>query len=140
MVSSSSRCRQAATVVMAHRSSSKSIYLHVFADVSTKAYGAAAYLQSARQINFVMAKSRVSPLKATTLPHLELRAAVITAQLAHFIHSMLKHQLDNINIKLWSDSQIILHWIFSMKQLKPFVANRVREICSLFPTSVWDYC
>jgi len=64
----------------------------------------------------------------------------MAAQLADFIHSMLKHQLNNLTIKLWSDSQITLHWIFSTKQLKPFVANRVREICSLFPPSVWGYC
>ncbi|XP_065915750.1 uncharacterized protein [Dysidea avara] len=118
---------QSASVVMARRysvmSSNKSVYLHVFADASTKAYGAVAYLQSAGQVDFVMAKSRVSPLKTTTLPRLELRAA-----------------LDSIKIKLWSDSQITLHWIFSKKQLKPFVANRVREICLLFPTSVWGYC
>ena len=135
---------QSASVVMARRysvmSSNKSVYLHVFADASTKAYGALAYLQSAGQVDFVMAKSRVSPLKTTTLPRLELRAAVTAEQLAEFIHSTLQLQLDSIKIKLWSDSQITLHWIFSKKQLKPFVANRVREICLLFPTSVWGYC
>ena len=84
---------QSASVVMARRysvmSSNKSVYLHVFADASTKAYGAVAYLQSAGQVDFVMAKSRVSPLKTTTLPRLELRAAVTAAQLAEFIHSTL---------------------------------------------------
>jgi len=135
---------EAASVVMTRRysimSSNRSNCLHVFAGASTKAYGAVAYLQSAECIDFVMAKSRVAPLKDTTLPRLELRAAVIAAQLADFIHSMLKHQLNNLTIKLWSDSQITLHWIFSSKRLKPFVANRVRQICSLFPPSVWGYC
>ncbi|XP_065889715.1 uncharacterized protein [Dysidea avara] len=102
-----------------------------------KAYGAVAYLQSANQVDFVLAKSRVSPPKDTTLPRLELRAAVTAAYLAKFIVSTLSV---HVNIRLWSDSQIVLHWIFSSKQLKPFVANRVKEICSLFPTSVWGYC
>ena len=34
----------------------------------------------------------------------------------------------------------MLHWMFSSKQLKLFVANRVKEIHSLFPTSVWGCC
>ena len=51
-------------------SSDKSVYLHVFADASMKAYGAVAYLQSEGNVAFMMAKSRVSPLKNLTLPRL----------------------------------------------------------------------
>ena len=62
---------QAVTVVMTHRYSvmlsNKSVNQHVFADASTKAYRAVAYLQSDSHVDFVMAQSRVSPLKATTL-------------------------------------------------------------------------
>ena len=87
-----------------------------------------------------MAKSRVSPLKSTTLPRLELQAAVTAAHFAKFIVSTLQPQLNDVNIRLWSDSQITLHWIFSSKQLKPFIANRVEEICSLIPAYVWGYC
>ena len=135
---------ESAKIVMPRKysimSTNQSVYLHVFADASMKAYGAVAYLQSAEQVDFVMAKSRVSPIKDTTLPRLELRAAVTAAHLAQFIVSTLQIQLSDIRVRLWSDSQITLHWIFSNKQLKPFVANRVKEICSLFPTSVWGYC
>ena len=135
---------EAAKMVMTRRYSvmysKQCVYLHVFADASMKAYGAVAYLQSAGQVDFVMAKSRVSPLKDTTLPRLELRAAVIAAHLAEFIVSTLKIQLRDVTVRLWSDSQITLHWIFSNKQLKPFIANRVADICSLFPTSAWGYC
>ena len=118
-------------------STNQCMYLHVFADASLKAYGAVAYLQSAKQVDFVLAKSRVSPLKDTTLPRLELHAAVTAAYLAKFIVFTLNL---HVSVKLWSDSQIVLHWLFSSKQLKPFVTNRVKEICSLFPTSVWGYC
>ena len=71
----------------------QSVYLHVFAHTSMKAYGAVACLQSAEKVDLVMAKSRVSPLKGTTLPRLELRAAVTAAHLAKFIVSTLQPQL-----------------------------------------------
>ena len=57
------------------------IYLHVFADGSIKAYGVVAYLQSAENVVFLMAKSHLSPLKNLTMPRLELKAAVTAAHL-----------------------------------------------------------
>ena len=134
----------AACIVLNRRyfalSSSQSIYLHVFADASTKAYGVVAYLQNTENVVFVMARSRVAPLKDHTLPKLELMAAVTAAKLGTFILSALQRHLSEITVRLWSDSQIVLHWIFSTKTLKQFVANRVREICDMLPTSVWRYC
>ena len=121
-------------------SPNKPIYLHVFADASMKAYGAVAYLQIDGKVAFVMAKSRVAPLKNLTLPRLELKAAVVAAQLATCIVDPLLTHLANIRVKLWSDSQIVLHWIFSNKPLKQFVANRVQVIHDLFPASSWSYC
>ena len=41
---------------------------------------------------------------------------------------------------MWSDSQIVLHWLSSKKKLQPFVANRVQEIHELFPETLWKYC
>ena len=50
--------------------------LHLFADASTKAYGAVAFLTSGDHATLVMAKNRVAPLKSLTFPKLELMAAV----------------------------------------------------------------
>ena len=41
--------------------------MYVFADASTKAYTAVAYLQANKDTAFVMAKTRVTPLKEITL-------------------------------------------------------------------------
>jgi hypothetical protein len=110
--------------------------LHVFVDASKLAYGAVAYLQQHSQVAFVMAKTRVAPIKTLTMPQLELTAALIGARLASFIHNAIKNRYNALEVHLWSDSQIVLHWLSSNKQLKQFVANRVRSIKYLFlPTS-----
>ena len=84
-----------------------------------------------------MSKTRVSPLKSVSLPRLELMAAVMAVRLAKFIISSIKC---TCTIHLWSDSQIVLHWINSSKKLKPFVNTHVSEIVSTFPASCWQYC
>ena len=105
-----------------------------------KAYGAVAYLQRDGEVTFVMAKSRVAPLKNLTLPRLELKATVVAAQLATSVVAALLTHLAHLRVQLWSKSQIVLHWIFSNKPLKQFVANRVQVIHDLFPASTWSYC
>jgi len=61
--------------------------LHVFADASMKAYGAIAFLRTGEHTCFVLARSRVAPLKPHTLPR--LMAAVVASRLAQFIVSSL---------------------------------------------------
>ena len=111
--------------------------LHVFADASMKAYGAVAYFKQDAYTSLIMSKTRVSPLKTISLPRLELMAAVLAVRLSKFILSSIKCKY---NIHLWSDSQIVLHWINSSKKLKPFVGTRINEIVSTFPASHWHYC
>lgn len=118
----------------------RSLSLHVFADASIKAYGAVAYLCESRQSSLVMTSTRVSPLKPKTLPNLELMAAVVAARLAKFIQSTLFPLRSDIPTYLWSDSQIVLHWLHSHKMLKQFIASRVKEITKLFPPVTWRYC
>ena len=104
--------------------------LHVFANASTKAYGAVAYFSQDTYASLVMSKTRVAPLKTISLPRLELMAAVLATTLATFILSSIKCQC---NVHLWSHSQIVLYWInihkssnhlsmlVSVKSLAPFL-------------------
>jgi len=117
---------------------SNSVQLHVFADASTKAYGAVAFLKLQQETSFVMAKTRVAPLKRPTLPRLELMAALTATHLAKFIIDSL--QLYNNSIFIWSDSQIALYWIHSKKSLPQFVSSRVSEIHSTLPSASWRFC
>ena len=112
-----------------------SAVLHVFADASPKAYGAAVYIQCGNYSSLVMSKSRVAPIKQHSLPRLELMAAVVAARLGPFVVDSFKL---SATIYYWSDSQIVLCWLKSKKKLKPFIAHRVKEIQS--KSSLWQYC
>ena len=119
-------CKYAASLL---RPQSTHTYLHVFADASLKAYRAVAYIQQDQGLpSFIMSKSRDAPLKQLTLPRIELKAAVLAAKLSSSVKTSLS--LD-CTVQLWSDSQIVLHWIASHKPLQAFVTNGVEEIHSI---------
>ena len=67
--------------------------LHVFADASTKAYGAVAYFSQDTYTSLVMSKTRVAPLKTISLPRLELMAAVLATRLLHLFF-----RLSSVNV------------------------------------------
>ncbi|XP_077996706.1 uncharacterized protein LOC144450013 [Glandiceps talaboti] len=112
--------------------------LHVFADASPKAYGAAVYLCNKDHASLIMSKTRVAPLKEMTLPRLELMATLIGSRLIKFVYNALKDKVNIARRVLWSDSQIVIHWIQGKKKLPVFVNNHVREI-NEFPCEI-KYC
>nr|XP_042912271.1 uncharacterized protein LOC122272538 [Parasteatoda tepidariorum] len=122
---------------------SKTIEFHGFADASESCYGAVVYCKSfnsAGDINvkLVASKSRVAPLKALSIPRLELCAAVLLSKLMKKILSALKLQTDKVY--LWSDSMIVLAWIQKEPtSLKTFVKNRIALIQELTLKSQWNH-
>jgi len=114
--------------------------LHLFVDASMKGFGAVAYLLFDGQSLLVISKSRVAPIKELTLPKLELMAAVIGTRLLKFILDSMSPIFTEIPIHMWSDSQIVLYWIYSSKHLPQFVSNRVAEIKQSTPSTSWKYC
>ena len=115
--------------------------MYVFTDASTKAYGAAVYLNKGSQICLAMSKSRVASVKTTTLSKLELMAAVIGTRLAKFLQSVVIYHSRHspIRIHFWNDSQIVLHWIHKNNSSKQFVSHRITEIVESFPAAMWSY-
>lgn len=118
-----------------------SMQLHGFADSSGSAYGCCVYLRSELNVNkfeshLIFAKSKVAPIKAVTIPRLELAAAQLLSQTITFVRRAM--ELENIPYFLWTDSTIALQWIRKEPhELKLFVANRVRAIQSETKRENW---
>ena len=86
-------------------------HIYVFADASIKAYGTVAYLHRRFEISLAMLKSQVAPLKSLTLPRLQLMAAVSASRVAKFVQISLSPSNTPIPVHLWTNSQIVLHWV-----------------------------
>ena len=117
--------------------------LHHFSDASITGYGAVSYL---RQIyatgkvhcSLVMAKSRLAPLKAMTIPRMELSAAVLATRL----DGMITQEIDLPLAKstFWTDSTCVIRYIENQdKRFQVFVANRVSAILNQSDPSQWRY-
>ena len=121
----------------------KSVELHYFSDASTNGYGQCTYLRlknDEQQVHcaLVMGKARVVPLKPTTVPRLELTAALLSVK----IHTLLKKELeyDNVTETFWTDSQVVLGYINNeARRFQVFVANRVQQIRSQTEPTQWRH-
>ena len=112
--------------------------IHAFSDASMRAYGAVLFAVTNDRVDLIVAKARVTPIKAPSLPQLELLAATLSARLIPYIISSYEPILNNVTVYCWSDSQIVLHWISSLKRLKSCIQKRVDEIKSLIPDATWN--
>ena len=114
-------------------------HIYVFADTSTKAYGTVVYFQYGTEVSLAMSKGRVAPLKSLTLPRLELMAAVTASRVAKFVQTSLSPDDKPIVVHLWTDSQIMLHWLQNGAHSQSFVHQRINEILQHFPAANWSF-
>lgn len=117
--------------------------LHHFSDASERGFGASTYLRMTDENEethcaLLMAKSKLAPLKAMTIPRLELSAAVLAVQLDKTIREHLDISL--IDSVFWTDSTIVLQYIRSVeKRFQTFVANRIAKIHDHTEPSQWKH-
>lgn len=117
--------------------------LHHFSDASNIGYGSCSYLRSKNEdgqvhCSLVIAKARVAPTKLTSIPRLELSAAVVTPRLS----VMLRNELEMpIHAEFfWTDSQVVLAYINNeARRFHVFVANHVQMIREHTSPSQWHY-
>ena len=118
--------------------------LHTFVDTSQNAYAAVVYLKVSYESGsvssqLVAAKTRVAPLAATSIPRLELMAAILGLRLTESVSRVYSGGLSQA--LFWSDSMMnVLWWIRGRSRIfKPFVANRVGAIQSLTSPKQWRF-
>ncbi|XP_037774954.1 uncharacterized protein LOC119571970 [Penaeus monodon] len=106
-----------------------SVQLHHFCDASTKAFAAASYLRiqdvsGITHCALMLARTRLAPIKTTTIPRLELSAAVLAATSDAKLRKELSLPIDDS--VFWTDSTIVLQYIKNTsRRFHTFVANRV---------------
>ena len=117
--------------------------LHHFSDASSTGYGQCSYLRvlnSQDEVSccLILGKARVAPLKVTTIPRLELAAAVVSANMANVLRDELSYKISEEYF--WTDSQITLGYINNdERRFHVFVANRIRQIRDSSKVKQWRY-
>lgn len=117
--------------------------LHIFSDSSEKAYGTSIYMRSidgrgSITVRLLVSKNHIAPIKPTTIPRLELCAALLGARLFTKVIDSLTTDINACYF--WCDSTIVLGWLATPpSRLKPFVRNRVDEIQESTSGHTWGY-
>jgi len=117
--------------------------IHNFGDASERAYGTVAYLrfvnsESRVHCSLLLGKSRVAPLKSTTIPRRELTTATMAVKLSTMFETCLDISVDQIYY--WSDSMCVLgHISNEQTRFKTFVENCLKLIREWSNVAQWDY-
>ena len=123
----------------------KEVQIHVFCDASEKAYAAAIYARITNDDDKTFAylltsKTKVAPVKAISVPKLELCGASLATKLLKSVHSIFRKTNLKITSHAWTDSTIVLQWLAQLPRTwNTFVANRVSRIQETLPRSDWKY-
>jgi hypothetical protein len=89
-------------------------------------------------LSFVMAKGRIASLKPTTVPRLELEAAVLAVRLSLLMKKELRIPI--YSVEYYTDSQIVLHQLRSEKPNRPsFVCKSREEILANSALNDWHF-
>ena len=119
------------------------VELHTFCDASNEAIGAVSYLKSVHddrhvQVSFVLEKANLAPTHATTIPRLELCAAVLGVEVAELVIEEL--DLEPQVTMCYSDSRVVLGYISNeIRRFYVYVSNRVQRIRSSTSPNQWHY-
>ena len=117
--------------------------IHNFSDASTSGYGCCSYLRvicgnGRIYCSLIVGKSRVAPSKVTTIPRLELTAALLSVKMCSMLRKELTYKIsDEV---FWTDSKIVLSYLNNdCKRFHTFVANRIQQIKDKTTPAQWRY-
>jgi len=116
-----------------------------FCDASERGYAASVYVHRVTvdgisAVSLLGTKTKMAPMKSSTMPRLELCAAVLLARWMSRLKLILGHKVSIKGVFAWSDSQIVLSWLNNPhKCFKVFISNRIYKIHQLLPQCSWNY-
>ena len=119
------------------------VEFHHFSDGSLSGYGFCSYLRLLDPagnivVSLVFAKSKVAPTKPTTVPRLELAAAVLAVRASLVLDYELKYP--SASHYFWTDSKVVLGYIANQsRRFHLFVSNRVGFIHTHTNINQWGY-
>lgn len=125
-----------------HHDECQNVQLHVFSDASEIVYGAVAFFRTVTRgfinASFVISKTRLAPIKALTVPRLEIQAAVMASRPKSKIFEEIDLEIDETHF--WSDSKIVLHYLSNaQRRFNTYVSHRVAEIVSNSDVKEWHH-
>lgn len=117
--------------------------LHHFSDASSSRYGQCSYLRLKNgngnvHCSFIVGKACVAPTNVTTIPRLELMAAVVSVK----VSNLLKEDVEYADAEeyFWMDSKVVLGYINNeARRFHTFVGNRVQKIHLNTNPQQWKY-
>ena len=123
-------------------SAASALQLHIFCDASEYGIGVCAYLRIETPpdvtCTLAAAKSRLAPIKPTTIPRLELTAAMVASRLRARLLEELDFAINGVT--MWTDSSITLGYIRNTtSRFKAFVANRLATVHELTSVKEWRH-
>ncbi|XP_049294136.1 uncharacterized protein LOC125769445 [Anopheles funestus] len=118
------------------------IQLHIFVDAGKDGFAAVGYFrfesEDHREVVLIGAKTRVAPLKYTSIPRLELQAAILGVRLMKAIETAHRIKIDRRY--LWTDSKDVLCWLNAdHRKYSIYVAHRVSEILENSTVNEWHW-
>ena len=117
--------------------------LYTFCNASERAIGAVSYLRTVQhtgevQVSFVLGKAKLTPAHATTIPCLELCAAVMGVELSEVITEKLERKPDSVTY--YSDSKVVLGYVTNdSRRFYVYVSNCVERISKTSAPHQWHY-
>ena len=115
--------------------------LHVYSDASKEAIGYVIYLRSISTENnvhvaFVTAGNKVAPKGATSIPRLELCAAVEASKAANYVQLQLSIPINNVTF--YTDSTVLLGYLHNeQRQFTRYVTRRIDMIKCVSDAKQW---
>ena len=117
--------------------------VHSFSDASESGIGQVSYLRVVNangdvHVSFLMAKSRVAPIKPISIPRMELTAAVVSVNVTKMLQSELDY--DNLWSVYYTDSEVVIGYIGNdARRFHVYVGNRVQYIRDRSDPEQWHH-